>query len=566
MSYYFQTKKTSLAIAPKATAKDYTVPSSVGGINSMNALNMMAPTDCIYTYNLMPVEYGLELRKGYREWATGCGTFDVRTILNYESNKRGVENDRLWAVTAEGIWDVSLFGTTSPVQDVVFTDQTEPAGYGVKCEFTNDAGRHYMFYADGVNGLWQYDDEAAVWTQPVGGTGAGEWSFDPPGGGPDEPFPVEDIAFIMLHKQRIWVILEDKDDGWYLPVGAISGKLERFIFGSKMPRGGRLMGLWNWTVDGGNGVDDFLIAIGRAGDVVVYKGEDPEITASSTGAIGQPWEQAGSWYIGDMTATRRPVVEYGAEMYILSSFGITNLPTLLGGVAASGIVSSPSAKITRFLRRDVKEGITGHGWSLTIHPADGFLQIITPEPSNTPFIQYNQNLTTKGWGLWEGVPMLCAEEWNGEYFMGGKTGVVYIYDGLLDGTTLDGSDEGEPITFRTLTSFQTYGSAHGTFKRVGFIRTVGVTSGTLTFNVQAVYDYNVNEIIQSPTTVPISQGSLWNSAVWNVDLWAGGLSGGSLPTGAGGLGRAIAIGINGSATARISVVAWDITVTEGAPL
>jgi len=105
-----------------------------------------------------------------------------------------------------------------------------------------------------------------------------------------------------------------------------------------------LMGLWNWTVDGGDGVDDYLIAIGRAGDVIVYRGEDPEISAIDTdGASGAPWVQAGSWYIGDMTASRRPVVEYGAEMYILSTFGLTNLSDLLRGAAVSNLRNSPAS-------------------------------------------------------------------------------------------------------------------------------------------------------------------------------------------------------------------------------
>ena len=679
MPYYGQ-KKGRLAFAPKATAQPATVPSSVGGINSLSALNAMPPEDCIYTYNLMPVEYGLELRKGYREWATGAGTNDVRTILNYESNKVGIINDRLWAVTNEGIWDISNFGETAPNQDVVFLDNTEPAGYGVKAEFTDDSGEHYMFYADGVNGIWQFSDSADAWTQPISGTGAGEWSFDPPGPGPVTGFPVDDVAFVMLHKLRIWVVLEDSDDAWYLPVGAIAGELKRFIFGAKMPRGGRLMGLWNWTIDGGDGVDDYLIAIGRAGDVIVYRGDDPEIVVTSTaGEAGAPWSQTGSWYIGDMTATRRPVVEYGGEMYILSAFGLTNLSDLLRGSAVNAVRSSPSAKVTRFLRRDVLAGLSGHGWSLTINPADGFLQIITPEPSNSPYVQYNQNLTTKAWGLWENVPMLCGEEWNGEYFMGGKNGVTYIYDGGLDNTTIDGPNDwtdvlssagaewtqplaleyacdgtqiadtaytivasqtlkagidydylytitnfsagnhgmilggvdqsalsagdgtfagvlrvtadttlaavlgdldfvgtfslvsvtesailGQPINFRTLTSFQVYGATHGTFKRVGFIRTIGVTSGVIDFNVQAVYDYDISAVVQPPVVPPPPPGaSRWNSAVWNQSLWAGGLTGGSLPTGALGLGRSVAIGINGSAENRISIVAWDITITEG---
>jgi hypothetical protein len=61
------------------------VPASVGGVNTLDALMRMPGEDCIYTYNLMPVERGLQLRQGYREWATGAGTGDVRTIISYES-------------------------------------------------------------------------------------------------------------------------------------------------------------------------------------------------------------------------------------------------------------------------------------------------------------------------------------------------------------------------------------------------------------------------------------------------------------------------------------------------
>ena len=100
------------------TVNSYTFPASVGGINTASSLMMMPPEDAIYAYNLMPSEYGMRLRKGYREWAINCvvdSTLnnDVKTILPFESNSRNLSFNRLFAVTSEGIWDVTNSGEFS---------------------------------------------------------------------------------------------------------------------------------------------------------------------------------------------------------------------------------------------------------------------------------------------------------------------------------------------------------------------------------------------------------------------------------------------------------------------
>ena len=280
-------------------------------------------------------------------------------------------------------------------------------------------------------------------------------------------FPVDNVAFVMVHKQRIWVILEDDDDAWYLPLASVTGELKKFTFGSKMPHGGNLVGLWNWTVDGGNGVDDMLVAVSRGGDVIVYQGEDPEITPSGS-AIG-PWSTRGAWFIGETPESRRIATTYGPDLYILSTYGITSLNGLLRGDVLGQ--AAPSKKVNRFLRPDVEMGKNSSAWQLTTHPADGFLQIVTPRPTSNPYLQYNMNLQTMAWGFWEGVPIFGADSWNGDYFMGGPDGKVYVNSGTLDNQTL--TETGEPISFRTLTSFQAP-AGHANYNRVGIIRTVGV--------------------------------------------------------------------------------------------
>ena len=441
--------------AAPPSAQSMTVPAPVGGINAYDSLMQMPPNDCIYAYNLMPVEYGLRLRKGYSEWATGCvespdrGTAEVRTVIPYESNVNDIVNDRLFAITDEGIWDVTSKGDTAPSQLATFAELGDESGRGVWCEYTGAAADapaagargHYLFYADGRNGIWQYAESTGLWTRPPTGVAETDWYYlDPADGTTKLPFPVDNVAFVMVFKQRIWVILENDDDAYYLPVASISGELTRFTFGSKLPHGGDLRGLWTWSLDGGAGIDDYLVAISRGGDVVIYQGEDPEIDFATRGA----------WFIGEIPESRRIVMEYGADLFMLSTLGITSAKALLSGApVAMTSPSSPSAKINRFLREDVVNGKDLAQWQLTINPSDGFMQIVTPSPSNTPFVQYSMNLNTGAWGLWESVPITCGYSSSGKYYMGSAEsngrGTVLLYDGVLDGTKLPSASFFTPI-------------------------------------------------------------------------------------------------------------------------
>ena len=109
---------------PEPTVQIETIPASVGGVNTLDALMRMPQTDCLYAYNLMPSERGMQMRKGYREWANGAGTGDVRTVLAYEAQAFSTSQNRLWAVTNEGIYNCTTFGDTSPTKDVTFSKES----------------------------------------------------------------------------------------------------------------------------------------------------------------------------------------------------------------------------------------------------------------------------------------------------------------------------------------------------------------------------------------------------------------------------------------------------------
>ena len=541
MSYYRQKTKGRLGVSPGAHFQPYTFPPSVGGINGRDAVTGMPPQDCLYCHNLMPVEYGLRLRKGYREWANIPTGKKVNTIIPFEGQESDASGDRLWAVTEDGIYDITLFNTTAPVLEVDWTGTpptTGEQGFGVWSEFTNDADNRFLQYADAERGLYEYSEDTQAWTVP---------SLTGP--------VVDNIAFVTTWKNRFWYIEQDSASAWYLAPDSNSGNCTKFTFGSKFTHGGELKALYNWTIDGGNGVDDFLIAIGRGGDVLVYQGSDPS----------QPdFGLVGSFFIGEVPESRRLAVDYGGELYILSTYGIISIRDLLQGVAPLHPEQSPSAKINRFLRADIQKGKDEFNWALNVHPADGFLQVVTPYSSVRPqdAIQYNQNLVTRAWGMWQGVPTNCADTWNDNYYMGDLEGSIWLYDGEVDGTTLAGA-VGEAIEFDILTSFQAPGGQHANYKNVGFIRTIGVLAGTANINVKAVYDYAVETTLVPPTAPPATGANVWDSAQWDVDLWDFTAEGVSLPLGSLGIGRAIAIGMRGSAITRINIVGGDLSFTSG---
>ena len=530
---YYRQKKGVLGTSFPPTIQPGQVPASAGGVNALTNLMGMAPTDCLYTYNLMPSEGGMRLRKGYKEWATGV-TGDVRSLIAYDNQLGNNAQDRLFAVSENGIYNVSVANTTVPDLEVPFTNNGLDAGWGVSTNFTTDAADHLVLYADSRNGIYQYDGDTEVWSVPL------ITGVDP-----------ADIAFVTIHKQRVWVIEENSSDAYYLPIDAIAGAATKFTFGSKFPNGGKLMGLWNWTVDGGDGVDDFLVAISRAGDVLVYHGTDPSQA---------DWQLRGAYFIGELPDSRRVTTTHGGDLFVLSTYGVTSIRDLLGGKGAVEN-AGPAGKISRLLRKDVAAAKDSHEWILDTYPGDGFLQIARPITNETEYRQYNMNLLTNAWGWWKGVPTISTVTWRGEYYMGGPDGILYLYDGVSDNVTIAGA-AGEAIEFSVLTSFQPYGH-HAQLMRTSFIRPIGIVSGQANVNVKAVYDYEIDTLIGLPPPAAASGVSLWDVALWDAAVWDFSATGASVPLGGDGMGRVMAVAMRGSAQNRITLIGWDVLYTTG---
>ena len=396
----------------------------MGGLDARQNLAQGDPNFALFNYNLTPAEYGCKIRNGYREFATGIpGTSGVRTIIPYHARSSSAV-DKLFAVTNNGIYDITAGGDMSAASlDYTFSDTSADAGYGTFVTHTNTANSTVLLYADSKNGLIEYDEGTDTWAAVTGVTGP----------------TVADIRYVMLFKERVWVIEEDAVDAWYFDVGARTGTATQYQFGSKMKIGGTLVGLWNWTVDGGNGIDDFLVALSSGGDVLVYQGYDPSAAAT--------FENIGTFDVGQPPAGHRMVSEYGGNLNILTASGMVSMQDLLNGVdARTTKENSIVALVSRIIRQRMTNTITDEGWEARFHPSQGVMMVTMPQTAgdvpgqDNRDVQLVMNIDTAAWGFWRDMEMFHGDTWNSTYYFCGTAGdTVYAQDSEQDGVLLDGT-------------------------------------------------------------------------------------------------------------------------------
>ncbi|MDB4312050.1 hypothetical protein N9937_01340 [bacterium] len=520
------------------------MPAPTKGIDARAPTGNMPPDVCVYTYNLMPAEYGMLLRPGYREWCIGLGGTGVHSIVAFTGVDPGAVDDRLFAMTNEAIWDVTT--SDAPVERLSFGVTSAGAGHGVSAHYIDQGGSDFLYYADAQNGLHIYDGDSGAWAVAAGITG-----------------PIlGSVVFVMTHKQRMWLVEEGKSSAWYLPVASGLGEATEFYFGAKFPHGGRVYAMYNWSVDGGQGIDDLLVVVSSSGDVVVYQGDDPTST--------EGWTIRGTYYIGDIPIGRKIGSEYSGDLYLLSSFGLISMSDLIRGVDTQNPGDSSLAfRVARPLREQIKQKKTEFGWEPTFIPPLGQMLVLIPQVLSEEWIQYNLTLATEGWGFWRGVPATCITDWQGVAYFGTRDGRICAMDTTRDNVLLTPPPEpelnGEPVPFSLLSSYQNMRSP-GLFKRVLQVRPNYYSNATPVYEQRVLYDYTFEEP-PPPVAGEEVQGEVWDGGLWDLAVWSSQSGSSTSPLGGTtGVGRSVSIALRGESGEELRLISWDIMWNVGGPI
>lgn len=569
-----------LPVPQQQRTQSFHLTAPIGGINASSPASGMPPSDCLFLYNMIPYQYGLRVRSGWQEHCTGVGSdyvatyglFDygsplkvslsgplggaqvgnwpgalrsgVRSILSFAgSDSRGLK-DRLFACTKVGIWDVTV-SSAAPTCVYNFEAQDLNSGKGIATAFVNAAGDHYLAYCDGTNGYLLYSEKTDSWTKITQGSGTDGLTIS--GANP------ESFRHVVSWKNRLWFSSNNSATAYYLDIGAFAGTAYPQNFGARFKYGGSLSGLWNWTVDGGTGIDDFLVGISTAGDVVIYQGTDP----ATPGAFGLK----GVWWVGQVPPGRRIASSFGGDLFILSRTGCLPLSKLVAGYLIRDPNIYATQKVANLFNKLMTERGDLEGWEINIHPNDNLLIINVPATTFEPQEQLTMSLASKGWSRHMGVPMSCMETWRGTLYFGTFDNRVCANTGYVDGMKLDGT-EATPIAWGLMTSFQGLGVARK--KRLHMVKPYFMTDGTYPgYMTQARWDFDLSQIVEVPGSPNDPSTDKWNVAQWNASMWGDGVSIGGAYNGATGMGTYVAIILVGTSKTNTTLAGFDAMFDVG---
>lgn len=526
-----------MSVAQQQLTQPNTFPAPTNGINSITNLYGMDPRDCIFSVNIDATVYGMKVRPGYNEYANGMAGAAIQTVIPYTGSMDDESENRLWAANSDGIYNISAT-TTTPVKDVDWAIKNAPSGRCSFSQFTNDGGAHFLLVADEENGLQLYTESTGVWSVPA--------IVGPSGG-------AADIVFVMSWKNRMWYIEQNSTSAWYSDVGVFGGTLTEFNFGSRFRYGGILSVLADWTLDSGEGPDDYIVAVSSAGDVIVYAGTDPSSSATF-GLIGL-------WFIGAVPFGRRIISLYGGDMLVLSTYGLISMGALLQGKDPFSLEASLSWKIQSFINTAMQTTRNQFGWEIKIHPNISRLMISSPQEAGKQPTQYVYDLNLKAWSIWEAVPIITSEQYDSEMYFGtGATPRVFKMEGTVDNVLIAGGTS-DQIDWQFLTSYQDFQTPEQ-FKRMQFMRPIFLSASQPSFQVKAFYDYNLGSLAVPPNAVA-GATALWDAAIWDAAIWAGGEFAFQPAIGAWGIGKTMAIAIRGRSLVETTFIACGVQWDDG---
>lgn len=455
----------------EATARPYSHPSPYYGWNARGNLANMDPREAIQMDNIFPGVQTVGIRKGMIAWKTGAAN-NVESLLSYS----GATTNKLFAATDVGIYNVTASGAFGAA-DVACT-----SGEWISLNIAT-AGGNFLFAVNGVDAAKTYD--GAAWAVPVITVATSStWNY------------------VTLHKKRIWAVQKNTMNLWYLPVDSIAGAATLFPVGSLFKKGGYVVAIGAWTLDGGNGVDDFFVIATSNGEIAVYQGTDPASSAT--------WALIGVYDVAKPVGSQ-PLLDYGGDLLYLSQIGLIPLSTL-----TQSTVIDRSKQISynidgAFL--DAAENYSGvPGWQMLTHKAANLLIVNVPVSQDTLSYQFVMNTITKGWCRFIGWNARCWAEFNGEIYFGGGTVVYKAWTGTTDNEA--------PIQGAVMQAYAYLGSRQQ--KNVTLARPNFGIAGNAQLSIALDADFKTFNGETIFTYAPTSGGAIWDVDLWDTGLWDGG--------------------------------------------
>ncbi len=449
-------------------SQDYILSAPILGLNARDSLSTMKPLFAKTMDNYIPLDNKIALRPGYTMHAS-IGA-PVRTLAAY----RKPGDSALIAIAGGHAYNVSSSALVRQY-DITFTDSyCQQVQYKNYLYLMNGSDKPRVYYID-ADGVEHFE----------------EWSFS------GENLQSERIISGAVSKEFLWFIEKDTLKVWYASeAGNISGDLYSFDLSQVVKCGGYLVAVANWTVDGGQGIDDLTVFITSEGEALVYSGSNPN--------NADDWSLKGSYQLSKPIGYQC-VLPYQGDIVIISQDGYIPMgkSLSLSNTGTSAVAFSDAIR-GLVLDRTAKNK-NKNGWQGIIYSKCGYA--IFNVPVAQQFEQHVININTGAWCRFTGIRALCWALYEDDLYFGSDDAVYKFDTGY--------SDNGLPIEGKIEQAFNNLGTDN--LKKIQLLnpRTRSATPFQLVIYTNMDFDQRSVEYYANVGEVGQTK---WNEAKWSSSV------------------------------------------------
>lgn len=455
-------------------ANGASVPAPIEGWDAVSPISAMSPKRAVKLINWFPQPDWVEPRKGFTRHSDTFTGEPVETLAAYH----GLTSDKLFAWSGGTIFDVTSAAPSTA---------TTVTGLG------NSRAQYINFATTGGNFLWTCNgadlpniyDGSSWTTATITGDIAGD-----------------DIVDVEAFKNRLWFVGNNSSDAYYLDVDSIQGAATAFPLGGLFTLGGVLTSIGTWSVDAGNGPQDYIAFLSSRGQVAIYGGADPG---------GTDWQLVGVFSLGAPIG-RRCLTRVGSDLAVISIDGVYPLSKAMIFERAAVVKVTMTERIQRVMNQSARLYKDNFGWQLISYPRGTRAILNVPLAENSEQQQYVMNTLNGAWCQFTGMNANCWELLLDDPYFGGNDGIVYQAD-------VGSTDHRQVLRADMMTAFN-YFNMRGNQKRWMMCRPLITTDQQVNPGLALNVDYKSDAPVSVQGTTQAA-GAQWDVSLWDDALWGG---------------------------------------------
>lgn len=475
-----QSNRGSVQGAAKQTSAPLTYPAPTLGLVTTASMGAAPSGSASILENWMMTLTGARVRGGSVRRSLAADGGAIRSAFKYKYG--GLE--KMFMATNSGIYDM-----TAPAAPPATTAAAVSGlASGDWCAFQQtNAGTSYLVCFNGT-------DDRRLFNGVSWGTSPAITFSD--------STTMASLNYGWIFKNRQFLIKNGSLDAYYLDLNAVGGAALVFPLGGVLKKGGSLLMGFSWSIESGDGPNEYCAFVTTEGEVAIYSGSNP--------SDANDFALKGVYQIGKPLG-KNAQIKSGSDVLVATIDGLTPISQIFQRDRQTLALVSMSRAIEKEWK--IAANAVPRGWTLTLWPEQNLVFVAFPENTVLPDTTFVFNVLNNKWSIIKNWAASAYQTLQGSLFFGSIGGYCWQGD-------TSGSDNGAPFFATYLSQF----TAAGEFSQEKTASKAQMSFRAKTEpNVKlfARADYDLSRPSYGVVSVGDAGSSEWDVGLWDVGKWDG---------------------------------------------